>query len=137
MERIKFFSIADMSTGVNLLNVKENIEQFDENKKEYGINEIIELYNVTKYIDTESYKNYKLGWSDNEILKIKDTTKKYKKIIACYIKKISSKNIIENYIQIQDEYYDYREDFFELIEKYKVYENISESIFNKLLHTMI
>ena len=135
MERIKFFSIADMSTGVNLLNVKENIEQFDENKKEYGINEIIEFYNVTKYIDTESYKNYKLGWSDDEILKIKETTKKYKKIIACYIKKISDKNIIENYMQIKDEYYDYGEDFFELIEKYKVYENISEPIFNKLLHS--
>ena len=38
-------------------------------------------------------------------------------------------------MEIQDDYYDYREDFFELLEKYKAYENISECIFSELLHT--
>lgn len=135
MERIKFYSINDMLTGKNLIKIKENIDKFDENKKDYSINEIIELYNITKYVDTECYKSYILNWSDEDILRIKNITQKYKVIIACYFKEISNENIITRYQEIQDDYYDYREDFFELIEKYKIYENISEYTFCELLHT--
>lgn len=133
MERIKFYSINDMVSGENLIRIKEIVDNFDENKK-YYINDIIELYNITKYVDTECYKNYKLNWSEDDISKIKDVIKKYKGIIARYIKSISNENITTRYMDIQDDYYDYREDFFELLEKYKAYENISECIFSELLH---
>lgn len=135
MERIKFYSINDMVSGENLIGIKEIVDNFDENKKYYNINDIIELYNITKYVDTECYKNYKLNWSEDDISKIKDVIKKYKGIIARYIKSISNENITTKYMEIQDDYYDYREDFFELLEKYKAYENISECIFSELLHT--
>lgn len=135
MERIKFYSINDMVSGENLIRIKGIVDNFDENKKYYNINDIIELYNITKYVDTECYKNYKLNWSEDDISKIKDVIKKYKGIIARYIKSISNENITTKYMEIQDDYYDYREDFFELLEKYKAYENISECIFSELLHT--
>ena len=135
MERIKFYSINDMVSGENLIRIKEIVDNFDENKKDYNINDIIELYNITKYVDTECYKKYKLNWSEDDISKIKDVIKKYKGIIARYIKSISNENITTKYMEIQDDYYDYREDFFELLEKYKTYENISECIFSELLHT--
>ena len=135
MERIKFYSINDMVSGENLIGIKEIVDNFDENKKYYNINDRIELYNITKYVDTECYKNYKLNWSEDDISKIKDVIKKYKGIIARYIKSISNENITTKYMEIQDDYYDYREDFFELLEKYKAYENISECIFSELLHT--
>lgn len=135
MERIKFYSVNDMVTGENLIRIKEIVDNFDENNKDYNINDIIELYNITKYVDTECYKNYKLNWSEDDISNIKDVIKKYKGIIARYIKSISNENIIAKYMEIQDDYYDYREDFFELLERYKAYENISECIFSELLHT--
>lgn len=135
MERIKFYSINDMVSGENLIRIKAIVDNFDENKKDYNINDIIELYNITKYVDTECYKKYKLNWSEDDISKIKDVIKKYKGIIARYIKSISNENITTKYMEIKDDYYDYREDFFELLEKYKVYENISECIFSELLHT--
>lgn len=135
MERIKFYSINDMVSGENLIRIKEIVDNFDENKKDYNINDIIELYNITKYVDTECYKKYKLNWSEDDISKIKDVIKKYKGTIARYIKSISNENITTKYMEIKDDYYDYREDFFELLEKYKVYENISECIFSELLHT--
>lgn len=86
MERIKFYSINDMVSGENLIRIKGIVDNFDENKKYYNINDIIELYNITKYVDTECYKNYKLNWSEDDISKIKDVIKKYKGIIARYIK---------------------------------------------------
>ena len=135
MERIKFYSINDMVSGENLIRIKEIVDNFDENKKDYNINDIIELYNITKYVDTECYKSYKLNWSEDDVSKIKDVIKKYKGIIARYIKSISNENITTKYMEIQDDNYDYREDFFELLEKYKAYENISECIFSELLHT--
>ena len=130
MERIKFYSINDMVTGENLIRIKEIVDNFDESKQNYNINEIIEFYNITKYVDTECYKNYKLNWSECDVSKIKNVIKTYKGLIARYIKSISNENIIEKYIEIQDDYYGYREDFFELLEKYKVYENISEDTFS-------
>lgn len=135
MKRIKFYSINDMVSGENLIRIKEIVDNFDENKKDYSINDIIELYNITKYVDTKCYKNYKLNWSEDDISRIKDVIKNYKGIIACYVKSISNENITIKYMEIQDDYYDYREDFFELLEKYKVYKNISECIFSELLHT--
>lgn len=124
-----------MVSGENLIRIKEIVDNFDENKKDYSINDIIELYNITKYVDTKCYKNYKLNWSEDDISRIKDVIKNYKGIIACYVKSISNENITIKYMEIQDDYYDYREDFFELLEKYKVYKNISECIFSELLHT--
>ncbi len=135
MERIKFYSINDMVTGENLIRIKEIVDNFDENKKDYNINDIIEFYNITKYVDTECYKNYKLNWTEYDVSKIKGVIKIYKGIIARYIKSISNENIIAKYMEIKDDYYGYREDFFELLEKYKVYENISEDTFCELLHT--
>lgn len=135
MNRVNFYSINDLLTGENLMQIKEKVNKFDENKKYYSINDIIEFYNITKYIDSECYKNYLLNWTDTDISKIKSTMKKYKEIISRYFKEISNENIITKYQEIQEDHYNYRKDFFELLEKYKVYENISEHVFYKLLCT--
>lgn len=134
MQKIKFYSIDDMATGENLIRIKEIIDGFDENKKDYTINDIIEMYNITKYIDKECYKNYILNWTEEEISKIIITTKKYKMIVGRYINNISNKDLVAQYLAIEDDYYEYRDDFFELLEKYNKYENISENTFSNLLN---
>lgn len=135
MERIKFYSIDDLLVADNLLRIKENIDKYDENKQDYNINDIIEFYNIIKYIDSGCYKKYLSNWSNEDICKMENTVKKYKAIVAIYFKSICDENIIVRYQEIQDNYHNYREDYFELIENYKIYEYISEQTFYALLHT--
>lgn len=132
MGRVKFYSIYDMNISENLSNIKKIVENFNNEKTEYNINDIIEFYNITKYIDTKCYKNCLLDWTERDILKIEKTVKKYKSIISCYLKSISNETIIVIYKEID---YCYKEDFFKLLEKYKIYEKISEQAFDILLHT--
>ncbi len=132
MGRVKFYSIYDMNISENLSNIKKIVENFNNEKTEYNINDIIEFYNITKYIDTKCYKNCLLDWTERDILKIEKTVKKYKSIISCYLKSISNETIIVIYKEID---YCYKGDFFELLEKYKIYEKISEQAFDILLHT--
>ena len=124
MERIKFYSIDDLLVADNLLRIKENIDKYDENKQDYNINDIIEFYNIIKYIDSGCYKKYLSNWSNEAICKMENTVKKYKAIVAIYFKSICDENIIVRYQEIQDNYHNYREDYFELIENYKIYEYI-------------
>lgn len=134
MERVKFYSISDMSTGINLQKTKKITDSFDKNKADYTISDIIEFYNIIKYIDSKCYLNYLLNWSESDIINILEVTRKYKAIVARYFKGITNENILIKYGEIEEDYFDYREDFFELIEKYKVYENISEEVFSNLIY---
>jgi hypothetical protein len=127
--RVKFYSKDDMSAGYNLIEAKKRIDSFDINRKDYEIDDIIEFYNIIRYIEEKCFIK---TWNDEDIKNINNITKEYKKIISCFMNEINDDNIIDIFNSIED--YNYRDDFFELFENYKKYEIISEQIFNKLLH---
>ena len=43
--RIKYYSKSDLSVGWNLQKIEEVINEYDEKRKDYKINDIIEFYN--------------------------------------------------------------------------------------------
>ena len=51
VEQVKFYSKEDMASGYNLIKAEKIINNFDEQKEYNDINELIEFYNITKYID--------------------------------------------------------------------------------------
>ncbi len=55
MEQVKFYSKEDMASGYNLIKAEKIINNFDEQKEYNDINELIEFYNITKYIDMEFF----------------------------------------------------------------------------------
>ena len=54
MDTIKFYSVNDLSIGYQLQNAEKIINDFDKNKK-YTMEEILELYNITKYVDNNLF----------------------------------------------------------------------------------
>ena len=54
MNRVKFYSITDLGSGHQLKKAEKVINNFDKNK-EYKIEDILEFYNITKYIDRKMY----------------------------------------------------------------------------------
>ena len=126
MDRVKFYSTYDWACGANLKKLKEVLDKFDDTKI-YEINDIIEFYNCIKYIDNGCYLN---NWKPEYIEEIKGKTKSLNKVIACFLLKIDESNVI-NTIDSVD--YLYKEDFWELFDKYKVYSRISDEKFDEIL----
>lgn len=83
--RIKYYSNSDLSTGWNLKKIKEVIENYDEAKENYEINDIIEFYNITQFIDNKIYLN---NWYDTYVENLKNTNRKIKASIGKYCSKI-------------------------------------------------
>lgn len=129
MNRVKFFSKSDWGCGYNLERAYVIINQYDEEQLDYDINDILELYNITLYIDNECYLT---RWTQEEISKIKLVCAKIKKTIGIFLSKIDDSNIEDNFSKIekQNRYYD---DFFEILEKYNIFKRISDEVFNILL----
>lgn len=123
MDKVKFYSITDLGSGYELQKAENIIESYNDSK-EYNITELIELYNITKYIDNKMFLK---KWDDVYIENIKKTCKEMKKKIYKYfdeeISEYNIKNIIKS-IPIQ-----YIEDFFELFDKKIEKININGEIF--------
>ena len=124
MERIKFYSNIDMSTSYNFNKALEFIKTIS--NKDYSINEILEFYNIVKLFNPEYLKNCRKDIKDI----CKDSSKKLKAIIGKYCSNINGENI-EKYLEDVEKLY--IEDFFELIDKYKIYERIDEKKFNEII----
>lgn len=111
MDKVKFYSITNLGIGYQLKKAEGIIESYNKSK-EYNITKLIELYNITKYIDNKMFLK---KWDDVYIENVKKTCKEMKKKIYKYfdeeISEYNIKNIIKS-IPIQ-----YIEDFFELFDK--------------------
>ncbi len=111
MDKVKFYSITNLGIGYQSKKAEGIIESYNKSK-EYNITELIELYNITKYIDNKMFLK---KWDDVYIENVKKTCKEMKKKIYKYfdeeISEYNIKNIIKS-IPIQ-----YIEDFFELFDK--------------------
>ncbi|GGA40578.1 hypothetical protein [Paenibacillus physcomitrellae] len=128
MERVKYYSPNDLTCGRNLKNSEILINEYESgNKEAYDINDIIELYNIKKYFDN---KLYLMEWTLEDIKRFEKNISVFFGIIARYIKVITDDKISEIY---DDIIFYYKDDFWELIDRFKVYEDISEQIIQELL----
>ena len=130
MNRIKFYSPSDMSVGHNLERAFEIIKSFDFNRDDYGINEIIEFYNISCYIDNNLFLT---SWSKSDLEEIKIVTKQYKILLSKIYNNISDDNLSNLFKNVERNYTD---NFWELFNKYKVYKNITEKEFEIILNDL-
>ena len=123
MNRVKFYSTTDLGCGYQLEKAEDVIKSFDSNK-EYNITDLIEFYNVTKYIDNKVFLK---KWDDFYIDNVTEICKEMKKKIYKYFDEKISEDSIKNIIKaipIQ-----YIEDFLELLEKKIEKINLNGEIF--------
>lgn len=125
MERIRFYSELDMACGFEIDNIIERINT-NAIEDEWDCTEVVNFYNVLKYISIEQFDNYIIQQTG---IDIKIYERKIKQKIGEFIGK--NKN---NFINIYDEIdYTFAEDFLEIIEKYSIYKEISESDFKDFM----
>lgn len=129
MEKVKFYSLNDMTYGHNLRICESLIKAYEAGKEARDINDVIELYNVNKYFDM---KIFLTDWSTQDVNHFENIAKGFIGIVAKFFKDITDDNLITLYIDVD---IDYTNDFWEIVEKFKVYERISEGIFKEILDT--
>ncbi|NID08924.1 hypothetical protein [Fibrivirga algicola] len=96
-------------------------------KSTYDINDIIEFYNIKKYIDNDMF----LGkWNNNDILSFKQRVLSYGKIIGKFMSNINDSNLFYYFDQLL---FEYIEPFFELVENQKIFKHISSGSITKIL----
>ena len=125
--RVRFYSKYDMSIGFYIRRVANIIENFNAEQKITDINEILELYNIQLFISNKIYPTH---WDEQQRKNYTEVAKLFSKTIGIFFSEINI-NLLDQFFETLE--YDYRDDFWELIEKYTVYEKVSRSMFIKLL----
>ncbi|HHQ0756917.1 TPA: hypothetical protein ACSKM6_000654, partial [Listeria innocua] len=137
MERIKFYSSSDISSGYHFKRLKELIES-SEDIETNNLLDMLEVYNILKFMSKETYP---VNLSDKQI---KETKSILNRKLNQFFRELSKQDILEffDYFFAQnnpdlggnvvkytdmDKYSDtlYKEDFLECFEKYKLDAKIS------------
>lgn len=120
---IKFYSVYDWCIKEHLAKATVILESFDENKKYIDVNEVIELYNIQKLINS----GVNLDECDEEkIAYYKKLCSSFMKIFGSFFGQIND----TNFKQIcQSVCVEYIEDFWKLFVKFKTFKNVSGPMF--------
>jgi len=126
LNRVEFYSKEDMAGGFQLKK-GENILNNPTSSNYNDINDILELYNIKKYIDNELYLK---GWSPKDITDFKQKVIEYGKIIGRFMSNINNENVIDLYATTLGGYIN---SFWELINNQRVFKRISKDNFRAIL----
>lgn len=124
MDRVKFYSNSDMTTAYNFNKAIEIAETIID--KDYTINEILEFYNTIKIFNPE-YLKYQKDDIKNFCI---ESSKQLNKIIGKFCFRIDENNIEEF---LNNTEFNYIDDFFEIVDRYKIYERITKTKISEIL----
>lgn len=125
-DRIKFYSVHDMSCSYNAKK-SEAILRVDVANFDGDSNDILEFYNIKKIIDHEFFLT---EWSEDEVLFFRSQVEKYGNIIGKFISNLNNSNIINIHSEV---FWEYKSDFWELINNQSAYKRISTNTLQALL----
>ncbi len=120
---VKFYSVYDWCIKEHLAKADVILESYDENKKYIDVNEVIELYNIQKLIN--SGVNLE-EWDEEKIAHYKKLCGSFMKVFGKFFGQIDD----TNFKQIcQSVCIGYVEDFWKLFVKFKAFKNVSGQMF--------
>ena len=128
-DHVKFYSSTDMSCGISLQAAELLLEDFDEHTDISNVNQALEYYNI--YQLTQSSVRL-IKWSEEET---DDFVAKANKLVKAYSryfnKEIDDSNFVGIFISVDKLYY--QDDFWHLINQYKVFSKIDPFTFQQVL----
>ena len=124
--RVVFYSKENLASGYELQK-GEPVLRAEIKQKYTDINDVLELYNLKKYIEHEVYLN---TWTQADIDDFKQKVDSYSKKIAQFMSAITQDNFKTIY---QDVIYDYVSSFWELMNNRDYYKNITNDDLRDIL----
>lgn len=128
LNRVVFYSKQDLSGDRNLQNAEPIIENYDSSKI-YGINEVLELYQIKLYFNNEIYRRV---WNKETKEKYKTIVDKFWSTITSFYSRVSCENIAHYFESIDYQYYD---SFWTLLSQLNTYKKISSKSLQEILRS--
>lgn len=123
--RVHWFSRNDMSIGYHLPRIEQIIEEFNIANDITDINDILELFEITKFVDNGACPK---SWGQDMLSMVKQ----FKPIVAKYFKQITKSELSNIYRSID---FGYRDSFWEIIDVFEIKglidENFLQTSFNE------
>jgi hypothetical protein len=128
INRVKYYSAADMTCGYYLERAEKVIGQYNNQMDYNDVNQVIEFYNIKSFFE----KDISLcRWGQEEIKKYKEIVISFSKKIGIFWSNIDESNLIEELEKTEINYID---DFWILVDSYKVYERLTSQCFYDVSH---
>lgn len=128
MDRIKFFSVYDLSCVSNLIKIEPFLNNLEFKSGQLEVNDLLEIYNVKKYLDN---KVYLTEWTAEIIGNFNMIIKQNYVWIAKFYNTINDLNLLDIFKEV-DSWYTC--DFWDLFEIFKSYNTITADCFGTLLN---
>ena len=126
LNKVVFYSKEDMAGGIQLKKGEDILR--NPSKSNYtNINDILELYNIKKYIDNGLYL---IGWTQEDITNFKQKATEYSKVIGQFMSIVNDSNVVQFY---DDTFREYINSFWELVNNQSVFKRISKANFSTIL----
>lgn len=125
MEKIKFYSPSDLTTGFWLDKITNYMEQ--DNTNELKLNDALEKYNISCY---GKHDLCLCSWDAEFILKFKETCLQYERDALRYFNTVTESTL---WVEIETLDFDYLEDFWTLFDNTKLYKRVSPDCFQQIL----
>jgi len=126
LNKVVFHSKEDMAVG-HYLQKGEHILRADTKSDYTNINDVLELYNLKKYIDNDLYLK---SWTEEDIANFKLKATEYGKVIGKFMATINDNNIVNFYGNTLQNYV---HSFWELVNNQSVFKRISKVNFTNIL----
>lgn len=128
-DRITYFSNQDLSLWHYLPRVESTLRNFDNNYLISDINDAIELYHITLFIDNGARAN---SWSEGDITDFVQKTTAIKKSLYQYFSQLPPDNIVKQYAHVE---FNYQETFWEIINKFKLWSIVDNDAITDILNS--
>ena len=126
LNKVVFHSKEDMAGGYNLQK-GEHILRADTKTNYTDINEVLELYNIKKYIDNDLYLR---NWTQDDITNFKQKATEYGKAVGRFFTAINDYNVVREYGKTLRNYV---HSFWELVNNQSIFKRISKTNFSNIL----
>lgn len=125
--RIVFYSKEDMSASNNLKRAEELLNIYNSNET-FSINDFLEIYNIKLYFENDLYL---LNWTEETKSKFKEIIEANWQLLRERLIKIDDDNIVNT---LNDLDYNFRKDFWNLLNQLSSFKKISNSKFEEILN---
>ena len=126
LNKVVFHSKEDMA-GPHNLQKGDHILRSDTKSNYTDINEILELYNLKKYLDNELYLK---SWTPDDITNFKQKSTEYGKVIGQFMATVDDNNVVNLY---GNTFRNYVHSFWELVNNQSIFKRISKPNFSNIL----
>jgi hypothetical protein len=126
LNRVSFYSVEDIAGGHELSKAEDILR--NKTEPNYSdINDVLELYNIKKYLDNELYLK---RWTQEDIIGFKQKATVFSKAIGKFISNVNDTNVIDLHKEVLRGYID---SFWELVSNQSAFKRISKEKFRAIL----